>query len=618
MKRPCDYAIDVLRFVAPVLLMVLAITPALAQQDQRPNGIVDDWTHHHVIFSNPGAMEDAIRNGDYEKWHQIVTDPRYRMQWIKRYPASAVQMTADSYRFPGLRHRPPDPGPPRHEPRGPVLEDDNDTIHGDWAVTLAGGAGTGPAPGMYPAKFSFSTTATPDCTNDFVVFPITPSPIGQANLIGVNNLYSGTCTGTVPNFLFAYDFGGGGVQTSPVLSEDGTKVALVESITGNGSTVGSIFHVLTLDKRGSSGCPNSPCNGTAFNSPAVPCTVNGAVSCSTNSAVDTKITMRGGVSVSRSSPFVDYTNDIAYVGDDNGDIHKFTGVFNGTPTEVITGGWPYTAGQSAATSPIYDSVSGNLFFGTANGNIRCVIASSATDCGQGAVSVANGTGTASAVIDAPIVDSTNKTVFVTASNTSNGSILFQANTTLATASQVRVAMGASGTDLYVGAFDNAYFTSASTGHMYFCGNVSSTAATPTLYRVGFSSTGIMNNTKDSGSFQLVLSGNTGAGVDCTPLTEVFNSSQSKDYLFLGVKSHGFMTGTPNCANQTCVMSFSLPTALPFTFPSSANAATTSNLGSKGISGIIIDNVSGSTGTSQIYFGNLQVNTGVQASQSALQ
>jgi hypothetical protein len=604
-KQPSNFAIDGFHFVAIALLLAHIITPALAQQGQiYSGGVVDDWTHRHVVFSNPGTMEDAIQNGMYDQWLRVVTDPRYRMQWIKRNAASAVQMTADSYRF-GPRHRPPDPGPPRHEPRGPVWEGDKDTIHGDWTVTLAGGSGTGPAPGMYPAKFSFSTTATPDCTNDFVVFPITPSPVGQANLIGVNNLYTGTCTtGTVPNFLFAYDVGNGGIRTSPVLSENGAKVAFVESITN-----GSIFHVLTLDKRGNSGCPSSsPCNGTAFNSPAVPCTVNGVKSCSTDSAVDTKITMSGGVSVTRSSPFVDYTHDIAYVGDDNGALHKFTGVFNGTPAEAASP-WPFAAAVSILGGPVYDSSSTNIFVGSANGNLHCVTSAGA-NCSTALISVASGT-TPGAVLDAPIVDSTNGTVFAAANNSTN-SVLLQVTTALG--SPVRATMGASGTDLYHGAFDNAYLTSATgTGYMYFCGNVTD-AATPALWRVAITS-GTMSTSNDAKFFQLVLSGNTGASVDCTPLTEIFNGST--DYLFLGVKSHGFMMGTPNCANQTCVMSFSLPTASPFTFPSSANATTTSNLGTKGTSGIIIDNISGSTGASQIYFGNLQVNTGVQASQSAL-
>jgi hypothetical protein len=69
-----------------------------------------------------------------------------------------------------------------------------------------------------------------------------------------------------------------------------------------------------------------------------------------------------------------------------------------------------------------------------------------------------------------------------------------------------------------------------------------------------------------------------------------------------------------------MMSFSLPTGGSFTFPSAPAVASTigGSLGTAGMSGFIIDNVSTATGASQIYFGNLQQSTGVQASQSALQ
>lgn len=184
---------------------------------------------------------------------------------------------------------------------------------------------------------------------------------------------------------------------------------------------------------------------------------------------------------------------------------------------------------------------------------------------------------------------------------------------------VRATMGADGTDMCNGAFDNAYFTSIGTGHLYFCGNLTN-AATPALWRVTFDSSGTMSSTNDGGSFQLVISGNVSKGEDCTPLTEVYNTSQNEDYLFLGVTDNVFSLGTPNCSNETCLMSFALPAFAPFTFPTAANAAATNdtlNLGNRGISGIIIDNVSGAAGASQIYFGNLQQSTAVQASQAAL-
>src|SRR2546429_822869 len=77
------------------------------------------------------------------------------------------------------------------------------------------------------------------------------------------------------------------------------------------------FHVLTP---GSGGTITSPLSGTG---------------------VDVKVSY-GATGDTHSPPFVDYTNDIAYVAADNGKLYKFTGVFLGTPTLVTTGGWPVT------------------------------------------------------------------------------------------------------------------------------------------------------------------------------------------------------------------------------------------------------------------------------------
>jgi hypothetical protein len=77
-----------------------------------------------------------------------------------------------------------------------------------------------------------------------------------------------------------------------------------------------------------------------------------------------------------------------------------------------------------------------------------------------------------AIVDDPIVDSTAQTVFAAANNATNA-VLTQATTALG--SEVNATMGINGTDLYAGTFDNAYFTTISTGHMYFCGNLTGAA-----------------------------------------------------------------------------------------------------------------------------------------------
>jgi len=69
----------------------------------------------------------------------------------------------------------------------------------------------------------------------------------QANIVGFNNLYSGSgsplCSSkTFPTFIFSYASGVGSVTTSPVISLDGKKIAYIE----NGPGIGMALHVLTF------------------------------------------------------------------------------------------------------------------------------------------------------------------------------------------------------------------------------------------------------------------------------------------------------------------------------------------------------------------------------------
>jgi hypothetical protein len=70
-----------------------------------------------------------------------------------------------------------------------------------------------------------------------------------------------------------------------------------------------------------------------------------------------------------SSPFYDYLNDALYVGDNSSHLHKFTGVFSGTPTEatVVT-----LTGTFDVASPVYDYVSGCVFVGDSDGHLYSV------------------------------------------------------------------------------------------------------------------------------------------------------------------------------------------------------------------------------------------------------
>src|SRR5439155_20683983 len=214
----------------------------------------------------------------------------------------------------------------------------------------------------------------------------------QASIAGFSNLYVGfnsggtsACSGAAPTVKFAYTMNNtvtGALSTSPALSLDGTKGSFVESVTN-----ASVFHVLTLATTGSNG--TTP--GTAASGSLRPGTVTKDGVTTTfggNNAVDVGITLNGNVSVTRSSPFPRYgrngTDDIVYVGDDSGKLHKFTGVFLGAPTEVIGSGWPFSVGATTMLmGPVFDSVIQHVFVRVANGTLYCVndAVSRAASCG---------------------------------------------------------------------------------------------------------------------------------------------------------------------------------------------------------------------------------------------
>jgi hypothetical protein len=150
-----------------------------------------------------------------------------------------------------------------------------------------------------------------------------------------------------------------------------------------------------------------------------------------------------------------------------------------------------------------------------------------------------------------------------------------------------------------------------TGHMYFCGNAT-TSAIPTVWRVGFNNSGQMNPTNDGNNRPLASQAGGLGDNACTPLTEVFNPSIG-DLLFVGMTAHG----AGDCGGSPCVMSFDITIAS--NFPTSGQKSTFTTTGNAGFGGIIVDNISGGEPASNIYFGTLQSNhTGVQLLQSALE
>lgn len=399
--------------------------PDFARYQGRPDGsmpLIQDWSNRHVIYTAGYTDEQADR---------MARDPR----------------AFASFAAHGLVHR-------HHEPTKPHPISKHETLKRDWAVSLGGGFFGDNSP-AYPAKYGFDVNAPPNCTNDFVVFPI-PGPFGsltgnsrakvlgtftgdptngqtasititptgaspmtltltagttnsgttfavsgtnsastnavnlavainrnlssaaldemaavasagnvtvyaltagagvtlnvsrnlsnfnwgsvsagsngsQANIVGLNNLYAGSgsplCSGySYPTFTFSYGAGVGSVDTSPVLSLDGRKIAFIE----NDSAVGTILHVLTLGTGTEYGsCTNS---GTAAPTCANAAVIPGSTPGSNATDYALPLELAGGLSPSfdtDSSPFFDYSTDVLYVADASGYLFSVSPVFGG-------------------------------------------------------------------------------------------------------------------------------------------------------------------------------------------------------------------------------------------------------------------------------------------------
>jgi hypothetical protein len=345
--------------------------------------------------------------------------------------------------------------------------------------TLTGGAtGTGTVqPNTFPAKYGVSLTGA-SCS-DFVIYPTGKAgSTTAASIVADNNLYTSGCTGAVPSVYWAYNTGGT-VTTSPILSEDGSQVAYIQS---NGTTASLVLLKWAASTTETVGAPLTLTNqssASAYRGCVAPCMYTLAFA---NTADDTF-----------SAPFDSYGDDTIYVGDDGGNLHQFTGVFNGSPAESGSP-WPVHLGTNKLSSPVYDTEDGfqggYIFVGDRGGVFYSVgSGNGGTTAGQ----IHGNTGSLGDVIaDAPLVDSSEGTEFVFV--TTNGSYsetgenavweFVSSFTTLGTPGVVGVGTGGTGYYLYAGDFDNVYYESGNPayGHLYVVGNTG-TAGGGTLYQV---------------------------------------------------------------------------------------------------------------------------------------
>jgi hypothetical protein len=511
------------------ILAALCLSPVLLGQalphSEAPVPATSDWSQHHVIFSRPGTAEQVKR---------VERDPRYWQQLARHAPARLPNAATASALASNASTRAV-----------------KSNLKRDWSQNLGTGASVGA--GNYPAKFSFDST-TANCTNDFVVYSTGLfASASQASIVAYNNLYSG-CPGpgTVPSVYWAYDTASK-ILTSPVFSADGKQVAYVET---NGAAAANLVLLKwAASSTETVGAPQLLLRTTRalYTGCTAPCFTSSALRNAANSAADDDTT---------SSVFYDYEDDVAYVGDSAGVLHKFTPVFRGALAEV-TAGWPVqvSTGPTPLTSPVYDSGSGNVFVEDNGGFLYSVdsITGAVTQSLQLDFSVDFDGGPG--FVQGPVLDTTAGLLYVFVPSDGNGgcaggsdcSGVFQFATNFgAGQAGLETAVGASTIEpatpnpLYIGAFDSTYESSVNaTGHLYVCGN---TGGPPILYQVLI----------QGGVLGTVLPGpplSTGTSTPCSPVTDVLNPNTSggaTEFMFASAQNSGPSSA---CSAGGCIFNF---------------------------------------------------------------
>jgi hypothetical protein len=554
--------------------------------DEHPDGIVQDWSHRHLVFPRVGPIHNLIA---------IQHDQRALLSW------------QDSWRREWRRGR----NPWHFHRTEPTSQP---TSHIDWSISL--GSGT-TAKSMFPAKFTFDKNATPVCATDFAVFAVNATAAAaQPNLVAFNNLYSGTLGGTgicnapadgrtvaagvddgvSATTLWSYSIkaAGGQVSTSPALSLDGTKVAFVETAPATTAH----FHVLAW--KSGDGVP------TNLQAPATaPLQITSGFDGNAPVAGSGNVTdlALGTNSDTLSSPFIEYNTDQAYVGSDNGVLYRISNVFctgistpctPGTSTgPALDGSWGTAGGLATGcsgrlTGAVVDAGTGNIFVGCSDGKLYGFTPAGLA-LSNSPVTVGDGSATGG-IVDTPLIDVTNEFVYVVSGNDGTNQVVVQASTVDLSGKNVATLNPGGLFNLHAPAFNEAYLSGTGTPLLYEMGGSAASGGEFTLFGITFGALDVMN----TGTPAHVQNFTFGA-FELSPMTEFFDGTT--DRLFESTIGTG-----ASLAEFDITSTF--PTA-PVGTPPTEGTGTT---------GIIVDNSSTQNQARSVYFGVLTSNTAVKLTQ----
>lgn len=456
---------------------------------------------------------------------------------------------------------------------------------------------------------------------------------GQPIIVGFNNLYSGTAGSTgicnrTPNpgvddgvsatAAWSYYINADSLQinssdpvnyaaTSPMLSLDGTKVAFALS----DPRIAYAFFIVLAPKSGDGVTTNLQ----DVTSPAVISTFNStAVTANSGTATYLLLDYDGPLS----SPFMNYLDDSAYIGDRNGNLYHILDIFCTTPA-CQTGGNPqpsldgsgnwggffgvFTGCSGNLTSPVVNEFN-HVFVGCSDGTVYG-FDSSANPLSGSPVTVGDGSSTGG-IVDAPLVDMVNGYLYVASGSSGGGtSVVAQIQDTGTSMNLLGTATLDPGGafNLHAPAFNEDYFSSGTASNwLLYEYSANTGGGNISLWGIGFGANHAMtlgtpanHGTSAIGAFER------------SPITTFYNGTT--DYLF---------SSSINAGANSYIVNYNISGG---TFAAIGTPLADVQEGS-GTSGIIVDNDSSQNQASSIYFGVLgtgtNANSAVKLTQSGLE
>lgn len=479
---------------------------------------------------------------------------------------------------------------------------------------------------------------------------------GQPTIIAFNQLYQDSTTGCngpwnqngatkAPNTMWAYNTGiGYTAETSPVLSfhDDGRQVAFVQRFD-------SSLQLILLKWQAGSGTPGEPMSPTIASSPSEYRSCSG--DCMLRIPFEASLPNNNDATPTVSSPFVDYAADVLWVGDGNGRLHKFTGVFQGNPQEVVGGGFPATVEPGMKlSSPV--AFAGDVYVGSQSGGpgiggkLHRVDAQTGAVTSSAKLAADNTPGLRESPIVAVSGNTANVLAFVFNDGTTRSTLNCRARSSTGNRGCRLIArfvtnfvqgrepngvayVGRGNNDastLYAGAFNEAFYASANgDGALYIVGGARNNAYLPTLWRIplngGVLGTPVPGAVVGTDGCAVAANNCEATAWDWSPVTLFQQGGHERLYFSIG-RSAANLAG---CSTGDCLFMFDLrdldADGGGADAWGSANRPLSGLATYGGTSGIIVDNAGGAAGTAQVYFAHGGNSDGsgnaVQASQSAL-